>query len=290
MTETTEVEQVVMTPKAKTANSTTLIIERRKVNKTSDKMHVAGGEHTGIIINKEASIENGESRTLRFWFRPPKDATQDETDGGQAGTAQDFFRELVSPQEFPRDYVGFIKKIMKLMQHNYQTIAKLEVELKQLEEPVEVPSRPPPPGYRHIQLGHFMLSHAGLVSAEENSLGNIVVLTIEKVLEIIESSYPNPITIKEMAKDNGWDEEEVAQCLAALQSRNLVKDMDHGAFTRQQSQQDSHQVTIVKQMPTMVSSKQPTIAIITAQYCEKLAVDAMIENKETFVRYTTVVC
>lgn len=41
-------------------------------------------------------------------------------------------------------------------------------------------------------------------------------------------------------------------------------------------------------MPTMASSKQPTIAIITAQYCEKLAVDAMIENKETYVRYTTV--
>jgi len=39
-------------------------------------------------------------------------------------------------------------------------------------------------------------------------------------------------------------------------------------------------------MPTM--AKQPTIAIITAQYCEKLAVDSLIENKETFVRYTTV--
>ena len=41
-------------------------------------------------------------------------------------------------------------------------------------------------------------------------------------------------------------------------------------------------------MPKMVKAKQPTIAIITAQYCEKLAVDAMIENQETFVRYTTV--
>lgn len=41
-------------------------------------------------------------------------------------------------------------------------------------------------------------------------------------------------------------------------------------------------------MPTIVSSKQPTIAIITAQYCEKVAVDALIENKETYVRYTTV--
>lgn len=41
-------------------------------------------------------------------------------------------------------------------------------------------------------------------------------------------------------------------------------------------------------MPTIASNKQPTIAIIAAQYCEKLAVDAMLENKETFVRYTTV--
>lgn len=45
---------------------------------------------------------------------------------------------------------------------------------------------------------------------------------------------------------------------------------------------------VVKQMPAMASSKQPTIAIITAQYCEKLAVDSLIENKETFVRYNTV--
>lgn len=41
-------------------------------------------------------------------------------------------------------------------------------------------------------------------------------------------------------------------------------------------------------MPTIASNRQPTIAIITAQYFEKLAVDAMLENKETFVRYTTV--
>lgn len=41
-------------------------------------------------------------------------------------------------------------------------------------------------------------------------------------------------------------------------------------------------------MPTIASNKQPTIAVITAQYCEKIAVDAMLENKETFVRYTTV--
>lgn len=55
MTETLEKEQVVMTPKGKTANSTTLIIERRAVKQTNGNMHVAGGEHTGIVINKEVA-------------------------------------------------------------------------------------------------------------------------------------------------------------------------------------------------------------------------------------------
>jgi len=43
---------------------------------------------------------------------------------------------------FYTDYVGFIKKIMKLMQHKYPSIKKLEVELRQLEEPITLPSRP----------------------------------------------------------------------------------------------------------------------------------------------------
>jgi hypothetical protein len=45
------------------------------------------------------------------------------------------------------------------------------------------------------------------------------------------------------------------------------------------------EVQMVKQMPTIAANQQPTIAIITANYCEKLAVDAMMENKTTFVKY-----
>ncbi|XP_025834975.1 uncharacterized protein LOC108733669 [Agrilus planipennis] len=291
MTQNMDQEQVVMTPKCKTANSTVLVIERKKVQATNnDKVHVAGGDHTGIVINKEVVAVNGEvqqpaqlslefrvflvnshtgkhtqeSRTLRYWFRelPEKGEL---TNSENASVAQEFFRELVSPQEFPRDYVGFIKKIMKLMQHNYRTINKLELELKQLEA-TEVPNRP--------------------LSADESILGTVAILTTEKLLEIIESSYPNPVVISEIAKEHGWDEEEISACLAELQNRGLIKSMEHGAFTRQQSQ--DAQVTVVKQMPTIASAHQPTIAIITAQYCEKIAVDAMIENKETFVRYTTI--
>lgn len=39
------------------------------------------------------------------------------------------------------DYVGFIKKLMKLMQHRYPSISRLEIELRQLES-VAPPTRP----------------------------------------------------------------------------------------------------------------------------------------------------
>lgn len=49
-----------MTPKCKTATSTTLIIERQALNPPhSEKIneqdvHIAGGDHKGIVINKHA--------------------------------------------------------------------------------------------------------------------------------------------------------------------------------------------------------------------------------------------
>lgn len=158
-----EDEQVVMTPRGKTANSTILLIERKLVEEIGDRTHVAGGDHKGIIINKDqvkgqkslksppqlslefrvflVSANTGqhsqESRSLRFWFR---DWLLDSEQ--QAHVAQEFFRELVNPQEFPRDYVGFIKKIMKQMQRGYNEIQAIEIELKILEQTSAPPSRP----------------------------------------------------------------------------------------------------------------------------------------------------
>ncbi|KAH0945796.1 hypothetical protein HN011_000796 [Eciton burchellii] len=284
-------EHIVMTPKCKTSNSTTLIIERQALeppveNGNENNIHIAGGDHKGIVINKQAIAEtNGEvcpaqlclqfrvflvsaqtgqhtqeQRTLQFWF------TNTLLETEQPSIAQEFFRELVTPQEFPRDYVGFIKKIMKLMQHKYPSVKKLEVELRQLEEPITLPTRP--------------------LSVDETIMGQMIELTVEKVLELIESAYPNPVTVIDMAKEHGWEPSDIKVKLKELQEKGLVKAMDHGAFTR--VVHEDTQIQVVKQMPTMASAKQPTIAIITAQYCEKLAVDSMIENKETFVRYTTV--
>jgi hypothetical protein len=150
-----------MTPGKRTANSTTIVVERRPIaiKDQQENLHVAGGAHKGIVINKNTvaveddptpaqlslefcvylisaatNMHTKESRQLRFWFK------EVVSESDQPKVAQEFFKQLVAPFEFPRDYVGFIKKIMKLMQQDYPTLRKIEVELKQLGQS----SQPPP--------------------------------------------------------------------------------------------------------------------------------------------------
>lgn len=42
---------------------------------------------------------------------------------------------------------------------------------------------------------------------------------------------------------------------------------------------------MVANAPSLAPEDQPTIAIITSLYCEKLAVDAMMDVKKTYVKY-----
>ena len=162
-------ERIVMTPKRKTTNSTTLKMERKRIvqnasSKCDSKVHVAGGSNAGIIVNKQQDGEQDdewanvaahlclefrvflvnlstkrytqEKRILSYWFKEMFPSNQ------RASLAQDFFKKLVAPIDFPRDYVGFIKKIMKLMQLDYPMMAKVEVEMTQEKEMDELPNRP----------------------------------------------------------------------------------------------------------------------------------------------------
>jgi len=279
-------ERIVMTPKKKTGKSTCLAMERRKVEVDKNRkasLHVAGGEHSGIVINKEPDegLETGpahlclefrvflvnassgkhaqEKRLLSYWFKEEFPVVQ------RARYAQDFFKQLVSPTEFPRDYVGFIKKIMKLMQLSYPMFRKVEVELTQEQELDQIPDRP--------------------ISTEPSALPEA---SEEKVLDIIEASYPNPITLETMCSNFLSEERSVRHILSELQLQKKIRTMENNlnAFTR--VQRDQENITVVKQMPRVEAAKQPTIAIIVGQYYEKTAVDAMMTNRQTFVRYATV--
>lgn len=132
--------------------------------------------------------------------------------------------------------------------------------------------------------------------AANNRNGRGSPLTSQKILGIIESSYPNPISIKDICSNlqpqpaNAISQEQetlVRQFLDDLTSKEKISTTDGGQhFTRTTKLIDT-KVNLVKQMPKVIKAKQPVIAIITAQYCEKLAVDSMISDKETFVRYRT---
>jgi predicted ATPase with chaperone activity len=134
-------------------------------------------------------------------------------------------------------------------------------------------------------------------------------VTSSRLLEMIESAYPNPLSVTEMAqyvsfifvkihelaiyncmiffRQTHSEKSKVFLLLSELQASGLVKTVNgNESFTR--VVQNENKVKVVKQMPKIVKAKQPTIAIITSQYCEKLAVDAMMDDQETFVRYTTV--
>lgn len=49
-----------------------------------------------FLVSAQTGKHTQESRTLQFWF------TNTLTETDQPSVAQEFFRELVSPQEFPR--------------------------------------------------------------------------------------------------------------------------------------------------------------------------------------------
>ena len=47
------------------------------------------------------------------------------------------------------------------------------------------------------------------------------------------------------------------------------------------------EVQVVDQMPMLPSHEQPRVALVTLLFSEKLAVDAMMDNKTTYVKYKT---
>jgi len=297
-------ERIVMTPKKKTSNSTTLAMERKAIQTAGEKskktsLHVAGGEHSGIVINKEVEADAEQSpahlclefrvflvntssgkhaqekRVLSYWFKQEFPPVQ------RPRYAQDFFKQLVSPTEFPRDYVGFIKKIMKLMQLSFPMFRKIEVELTQEKEIDSIPDRPTCAGALLFTVGLVQPA----VSAEPSALPDA---TEEAVLDMIEASYPNPILLDALCRNFTSDEATVRQILSELQLQKKIKAMENNlnAFTRVQGEKEN--ITVVKQMPKVEAAKQPTIAIITGQYFEKMAMDSMMTNRQTFVRYATV--
>uniref|UniRef100_A0A0B7AA72 Winged helix-turn-helix domain-containing protein n=1 Tax=Arion vulgaris TaxID=1028688 RepID=A0A0B7AA72_9EUPU len=278
-------EEVVMTP-SKKGKVTHIKIERRRKHAVNpnDVVHVAGGQHQGLVVNRpdaqdedlgKPQLQLGflcflvdiktdehyvESRKLKFWYVEGTDYYN------QVTTAYEFFKELVRPENFPRDYVGFIKKCMKQMQKSQYLLArKVDLEVEHLDG-ADVPTSP------------------GFSKVDNRPIEEIV---REKLLTVLESAYPNVLSVEDLVRISAADASIVTLQLQELQTRQLIQPMGtEGGFVRKVLD-DKTKVQMVKNMPMIASNLQPTIAIITYQYCEKMAVDAMMEDKTTYVRYKT---
>lgn len=55
-----------------------------------------------FLVNRQTEKHTQESRILRYWFRRDPKSLSDAGVPEEATVAQEFFRELVTPQEFPR--------------------------------------------------------------------------------------------------------------------------------------------------------------------------------------------
>nr|CAD7258565.1 unnamed protein product [Timema shepardi] len=55
-----------------------------------------------FLVSGQTGKHTQESRTLQFWF------ITNISESDQASVAQEFFKELVSPQEFPRGCYAFL--------------------------------------------------------------------------------------------------------------------------------------------------------------------------------------
>jgi len=280
-------EEIVMTP-AKNGKTTTIKIEKVKKTQVDENKvaHKAGGQHSGLVINKQTSpdgLDNSqphlqlefkcflvdqktgknipESRVLKFWFTLDTDYLDKVT------SAYDFFKELVKPDSFPRDYVGFIKKVMKQVQHpRYVLIRRTDVDMRQMDE-------------------QEMAAQSAASSKEEEKRPKELIVQ-DQVLHYLESAYPNILPTDDLADMLKVDSAVIQQQLRVLVERNLIKEMEPGKWVRNVLDQKT-EVKMVTQMPMQTQGNKPTVAIITSKYYEKLAVDAMMEDKTTFVKYKT---
>ncbi|KAK7092325.1 uncharacterized protein [Littorina saxatilis] len=288
-------EEIIMTP-TKKGKTTHIKIERKRKQQAdhSGVVHVGGGQHSGLVIAQNTAdaddlgkpqLQLGfmcflidqktnehfvESRKLKFWYVEGTDYYN------QVTTAYEFFKELVRPENFPRDYVGFIKKCMKQMQdERYKLAKKIDLEIQHLDKG----EAPTSPGLEHV-------NGIGFTKEDTRPVEEIV---REKLLTILESAYPNVLAVEDLVRITASEEPIVLLQLQELRSRELIREMEKGGFVRQvlDEKTGGTEVQMVKQMPTIAANQQPTIAIITALYHEKVAVDAMMENKTTYVRYKT---
>uniref|UniRef100_A0A0B7AVT3 Uncharacterized protein n=1 Tax=Arion vulgaris TaxID=1028688 RepID=A0A0B7AVT3_9EUPU len=113
-----------------------------------------------------------------------------------------------------------------------------------------------------------------------------------RMLQVLEDAYPNSISTDALFKTCKMKQSDTITAvvmLKDLEKKNLIKEVERGIWLRMQTKEEmtEHEVHLVQILPSLISKDLPTIGIITSLYHEKLAVDAMMDYKRTFVKFET---
>ncbi|CAI4231226.1 unnamed protein product [Auanema sp. JU1783] len=234
---------------------------------------VAGGPHTGIIINKlndipyglDADVEisfsvwinNGtvkKQEKRHMFFKLNKDVDLNE---GRA-VVHAFFKQLMS--NLPNTYVDFMKRVLKMLQSDYLVINSLDLEYKILsdEEQVAIPD-----------------------AAQYDSSSEAEDVTVGHVQEVLEHAYPNGLTIDIICDSLRCTPEEASQFLLELEASGIVRRVGDEWIRVDTRNVDA----VARGNQSSGADGQPTVAIITCLFVEKQAVDSLIDDSSVIHKY-----
>ncbi|PAA70033.1 hypothetical protein BOX15_Mlig020606g1 [Macrostomum lignano] len=231
-----------------------------------------------FVVNQDSNDVRAENRKLHFWFVP---SAQKKVTSFLVQTSFMFFNDLITPGHVPKDYATFIKRVMRLMLlDKYNNISRIHLDVIPLDK-----------------------NEAVFEGMEERDDRPLEVRVQEQLMRTIEEAYPNVLTTEELSKVIRQDEKLIVRILDQMLSEESIhrmamegKHKGKFAYVLRVAQDEENadlgmgkvEVMAEGNMDVITKMKdKPTVAIITNLMCEKRAVDAMMQDKTTYVRYET---
>ncbi|KJH45820.1 hypothetical protein DICVIV_08144 [Dictyocaulus viviparus] len=257
-------------------------------------LHVAGGPHTGLIINKLSGYIPGEFRNnvelyFSVWLSDGHERKQEkrtmkfslgndvELQEGRS-VVHNFFKQLMTG--FPKDYVSFMMRVLKMMQNGFPTIQRIDIDFSIVSEKemVTIPDA--------AQYGTFFsccrlfvdifCSFSCIHKKQtflQDSGSEVEEVTAGHIQELLEHAFPNGLTVSVMTDALRTSNDEVIRYLKELEALGIAQRVEDEWL-----RVDTRNVDAVARAPHSLSN-QPTVAIITCLFVEKQAVDALIDER-----------
>ncbi|GMT19564.1 hypothetical protein PFISCL1PPCAC_10861, partial [Pristionchus fissidentatus] len=265
---------VTLTPVKQSADHNIVRIARENVLHGDNIIHIAGGPHQGIIVNKlNENIDVGGDADVELshsvWLHgggEPKQEKRSMSFRLSSGVGEDegraivntFFRQLM--HDFPKDYVSFMKRVLKLMQEDFKEIDHVDLDMRFVaeEEQVAIPD-----------------------AVQYDSSSEAEPVTVALVQEVLEHAYPNGLTLEVIAEALRCTEQEATQFLLELETTGIVQRVGDEWIRVDTRNVDA----IARGHSLAASSDHPTVAIVSCLFLEKQAVDALLDEPSTIHKY-----